>query len=185
MRIPLPLTARVLALLLASSATAAAQPPAVPDPQAPPAIRAEDAHGNPAAVLYESGRWTLVGLTDRRHRAELADWLRVLAPTADSARARRYVVVALPRTVPPPFRGSIRGAFRSAGPWTYLLDWGGGEVAAVCGRSLPCLLLVTPERLVGGRFCGPADSMQVERVRVRMARDGHDAPGAAPAAAAR
>ncbi len=187
MRLTLPPIARLGATLVASmmaavttAATAAAQPTAGAD--APPAIRAEDVRGNPASVLYEPGRWTLVGLTDRGHRAELADWFQLLAGAADSARARRYVVVALPRTVPPPFRGSIRGAFRRPGPSTYLLDWGGNAVAAVAGRSLPCLLLVSPDRLVAGRLCGPADSARVDSVRVRLARGGHAAAGGAPAA---
>jgi hypothetical protein len=138
--------------------------------QAPPVIRGQDIEGRATTVVYEAGRWTLVGLTDRAHRTELADWLRAVAPAADSALTRRYVVVALPRTVPPPFRGAIRSAFRRPGPWTYLLDWGGADVAgATARRGLPCLLVVAPDGLVADHPCGAADSARVGTVRARLA----------------
>ena len=74
------------------------------------------------------------------------------------------------------------GAILSGYAGAFALDWGGSQVSAVAGDSLPCLLLVTPERLVGGRLCGPADSARVDGVRVRLSRGGQNPAGAPPAA---
>ena len=153
----------------AVAAVAMALVPAGSGAQAPPAIRAQDLEGKPTAVVYEPGRWTLVGLTDRQHRTELADWFRALAPAVDSAQTRHYVVVALPRMVPPPFRGTIRRAFPQSGPWTYLLDWGGAAVAtATTRRALPCLIAVAPDGVVAGQPCGAADSARIDTLRARL-----------------
>ncbi|MHB1264362.1 MAG: hypothetical protein ACYC1S_08100 [Gemmatimonadaceae bacterium] len=127
-----------------------------------PELRGETPAGEATQVRIAAGDRILLGVTDREGRARLAEWMKGLASTADSAHFRRVVVVALPGMIPAPFRSSIRDAFPKSGPTTYLLDWGGSVVSRVAGdRPLPCVLVIGPAPSVVASECGAADSTRI------------------------